>query len=142
MPINNHPETGAILLCDFNQGFVQPEMVKRRPVIVISPKISVRPGLCTVVALSTTPPTPIMSYHYKITMQPPLPAPWDSAECWVKGDMVCAVGFHRLDFVRLGKDKQGKRLYRYDPIPKLDLREVRRCVLNALGMAQLTKHLP
>ncbi|MEQ9178418.1 MAG: type II toxin-antitoxin system PemK/MazF family toxin, partial [Nitratireductor sp.] len=34
-------------MCDFNTGFRVPEMVKRRPVVVISPKIKARPRLCT-----------------------------------------------------------------------------------------------
>jgi len=57
MAINEHPVSGTILMCNFAPGFQQPEMVKRRPVIVISPKISRRPNLCTVVALSTTAPS-------------------------------------------------------------------------------------
>ncbi|HYF85489.1 type II toxin-antitoxin system PemK/MazF family toxin [Azospirillum sp.] len=142
MPIREHPPIGTVLLCDFDQGFREPEMVKRRPVIVISPKISVRAGLCTVVALSTTEPAPNMAYHCQITLDPPLPDPWGDKARWVKGDMVCAVGFHRLDFPRLGKDQGGKRLYRYDPISAADLRRVRHCVLCSLGLAGLTKHLP
>src|SRR3546814_14006270 len=42
MPIREHPVTGTILTCDFNVGFTQPEMIKRRPVVVISPKIANR----------------------------------------------------------------------------------------------------
>lgn len=71
-------------------------MVKRRPVIVLSPKISARPGLCTVVALSTSPPKPIMAYHCQVDFDPPLPDRMASKGVWVKGDMVAAVGFHRL----------------------------------------------
>jgi mRNA interferase MazF len=46
---------GQILICDFSSGFVEPEMVKVRPVVVISPKPrkSIH-SLCTVVPLSTT----------------------------------------------------------------------------------------
>ena len=33
-----HPEIGTVVICDFN-GYIPPEMVKRRPAIVISPKI-------------------------------------------------------------------------------------------------------
>lgn len=142
MPIREHPPVGTILICNFDQGFKEPEMVKRRPVVVISPKISVRAGLCTVVALSTTSPMPEMPYHCRITLDPPLPEPWSDPDCWVKGDMICAVGFHRLDFPRLGTEPGGKRIYRYDPLPVADLRKVRRCVLSALGLGGLTKHLP
>ena len=141
MPIQEHPKIGTVLLCDFDQGFREPEMVKRRPVIVISPKISVRFGLCTVVPLSTTAPQPGMPYHCEITLAPPLPEPWSDQARWVKGDMVCAVGFHRLDFPRYGKDATGKRQYRYDTISADDLLRVRKCVLSALGLGGLTRHL-
>jgi uncharacterized protein YifN (PemK superfamily) len=142
MAIREHPRIGTVLLCDFDQGFRVPEMVKRRPVIVISPKISVRSGLCTVVALSMEPPNPKMPYHCQITLDPPLPEPWGDTARWVKGDMVCAVGFHRLDFPRYGKDPQGKRMHRLDPVSSEDLRRVRVCVLSALGLGSLTRYLP
>jgi uncharacterized protein YifN (PemK superfamily) len=141
MAISEHPAPGALLICDFSPGFREPEMVKRRPVVVISPKIRARAGLCTVVALSTTTPYPMMPYHCEITPLPPLPAPWLSGPMWVKGDMVAAVGFHRLDFFRYAKDRTGRRVYRYDPLPPEDFRRVRRCVLAALGLASLTQHL-
>lgn len=141
MAIERHPKIGTILFCDFNQGFREPEMVKRRPVVVISPPISVRAGLVTVVPLSTSRPAPEMAYHCKITLDPPLPEPWGDQARWIKGDMVCAVGYHRLDLVRMGKDDNGKRLYRTEPLPAEDLKQVRICVLNALGLAGLTRHL-
>ncbi|QJE74113.1 type II toxin-antitoxin system PemK/MazF family toxin [Aerophototrophica crusticola] len=141
MAIREHPKVGTILICDFDQGFKEPEMVKRRPVIVVSPKISTRPGLCTVVALSTTEPRPKMPFHCEIDLDPPLPPPWGDTTRWVKGDMVCAVGFHRLDFIMLGKDMKGVRQYRYETITAADLRRVRGCILNALGLGGLTKHL-
>ncbi|MFC7333996.1 type II toxin-antitoxin system PemK/MazF family toxin [Rhodocista pekingensis] len=141
MPIQDHPPVGTVLLCDFDQGFKEPEMVKRRPVIVVSPKISVRAGLCTVVALSMEDPRPRMPYHCQIRLDPPLPEPWGDQLRWVKGDMIYAVGFHRLDFPRIGKDERGRRLYRTAPIPEDDMRKVRGCVLSALGLGGLTRHL-
>lgn len=150
MPIAEHPLAGAIVNCDFNAGFRVPEMVKRRPVMVLSPKISGRPGLCTVVALSTEAPHPVMPYHKQINLDPPLPAPWENQGVWVKGDMVNAVGFHRLDLIRtcgrpggddLGKDRSGKRRYLLTPQSGETLKIVRRCVLNAIGLSTLTKHI-
>jgi mRNA interferase MazF len=45
---------GIILLCDYSRGgFQAPEMVKRRPAIVISPRLRHRDGLCTVVPVSS-----------------------------------------------------------------------------------------
>jgi uncharacterized protein YifN (PemK superfamily) len=141
MAITEHPATGTILTCDFDAGFKKPEMVKRRLVVVVSPKIRLRPGLCTVVPLSTTEPIPKTSYHCKITIDPPLPERWGNVERWVKGDMICAVGFHRLDLIRLGKDVNGKRQYRYDTLRDDQLIVVRKCILCSLGLAVLTKHL-
>ncbi len=141
MPIKEHPEIGTVMTCDFNAGFREPEMVKHRPVVVISPKIVARPGLCTVVALSTTAPDPVMQYHRQIDIRPRLPARWDSDGVWVKGDMIAAVGFHRLDFLRYGKDVQGRRLYHYSPVSDENLRVIRACVLSGMGLAQLTKSL-
>ena len=141
MPINEHPDTGTVLVCDYDQGFRAPEMVKRRLVLVLSPKISVRHGLCTVVAISSTPPTPEMPYHYKIDFDPPLPKIWGNKDRWVKGDMINAVGFHRLDLLRHGKDRNGKRIYHYDTISEQQLHHVRRSILSGLGLARLTKAL-
>ena len=53
MAIAFHPGQGVVVICDYNQGFVAPEMVKRRPAVILCPKIGIRGGLCTVVALST-----------------------------------------------------------------------------------------
>lgn len=142
MPIQEHPAPGTILMCNFDQGFRQPEMIKRRAVVVVSPRISVRPGLCTVVPLSTTTPQPEMPYHCRLRINPPLPPPFDGDWKWVKGDMICAVGFHRLDLVRLAKGPDGRRRYRRDRLNPEDMRRIRACVLAALGLGGLTKHLP
>jgi uncharacterized protein YifN (PemK superfamily) len=141
MPIREHPALGTILTCDFNAGFKEPEMVKRRPVVVISPKIVGRQGLCTVVALSTTAPDPIMQYHCQIDIRPRLPHPFGSDGIWVKGDMVVAVAFHRLDLIRLGKSQMGSREYLYKPLSADNIKLIRACVLRAMGLSSLTKHL-
>jgi mRNA interferase MazF len=142
MPIREHPILGTVVMCDFNQGFCIPEMVKRRPVVVISPKIANRPGLCTIVCLSTDAPDPVMPYHCQIDLRPRLPAPrWESDGVWIKGDMVYSVAFHRLDLVRLGKDAQGVRKYLLDPLSDDNIRAIRKCVLRSVGLSSLTKHL-
>ncbi|EHN5985923.1 type II toxin-antitoxin system PemK/MazF family toxin, partial [Salmonella enterica] len=49
MPITHHPKPGQILLCDFSQGFKEPEMIKpSRPVIVLSGSMPGRANLVTV----------------------------------------------------------------------------------------------
>jgi mRNA interferase MazF len=139
MSIAEHPCMGTILICDFDTSFKEPEMIKRRPVIVISPKIAMRKGLCTVVALSTTSPRPVLHYHKEISLR--LPPPWASGSMWIKGDMIYAVGFHRLDFVILGKDANGKRKYMREPLTEEQIKLTRICVLKSMGLSLLTKHL-
>ncbi len=142
MPIKQHPGLGAIVTCDFNQGFKEPEMVKLRPVVVVSPQIAWRPGICTVVGLSTTPPNPKRPYHCKLTIAPALPHPWDSEEVWLKGDMIVAVGFHRLNLIRIGRDDATKkRQYQTNVLSKEQLKEVQSCVLHSLGQGnRISKH--
>jgi len=136
-----HPEPGTLLICDYGEEAVEPEMVKRRPVVVVSPRLKLRTGLCAVVALSTTPPNPSEDYHCTIRVDPPLPAPFDSPEIWVKADMLATVGFHRLDLPRTGRDQYGKRKYLTVRITSDELQAVYRCVLCGLGMGRLTPHL-
>ncbi|MGE7418395.1 type II toxin-antitoxin system PemK/MazF family toxin [Methylobacterium tarhaniae] len=128
-------------MCDFNVGFKVPEMVKRRPCVVISPKIAARPGLCTVVALSTDAPDPVMPYHKQINLRPQLPEPWDSDGVWVKGDRVNTVAFHRLDFIRTGKSATGNRTYLYTPLDGETIKIIRGYVLKAMGLSVLLRHL-
>jgi mRNA interferase MazF len=93
--------------------------------------------------MSTQTPHRILPYHYKIEeIIPALPMPYDAGPNWVKGDMVISVGFHRLDFFRYGKDAGGKRVYRYETLPDLDIKNIRACILSSLGLSTLTKHLP
>lgn len=39
MALTFHPKPGAILVCDYDTGFVPPEMVKKRLCIVITPRL-------------------------------------------------------------------------------------------------------
>jgi uncharacterized protein YifN (PemK superfamily) len=80
-------------------------------------------------------PDPVMPYHCQIDIRR------DSDGVWVKGDMVYAVGFHRLDLIRLGKDREGKRTYRMDVLTEEQMRAIKTCILRGLGMSVLTKHL-
>lgn len=140
MSIKFHPSTGMIVICDF-KGFVAPEMVKRRPSIVVSPRFRERDNLCTIVPLSTTDPYKVMPYHYKLIMRDPLPAPYNSPYHWVKADMLCAVSFNRLRLPFIKKKFGGERDYKKIIIMADDLIEVRKCILQGLGMNTLTQHL-
>jgi mRNA-degrading endonuclease toxin of MazEF toxin-antitoxin module len=50
-------------------------MVKRRPAIVISPRLPHRDGLCTVVPVSSDRPDHEVDYVVRLEFNPPLPEP-------------------------------------------------------------------
>lgn len=136
MALQFHPDPGTIVICDF-KGFVPPEMVKRRPDLVISPRFRQRDALCTVVPLSTTNPKSICQYHHKLRFDPPLPAPYDAESMWVKADMLYAVAFSRLNLPQAGTDATtGKRQYDVRHVSELDSRKV-----HGLGLGSLAQHL-
>ena len=116
-------------------------MVKPRLCVVVSKQMSARPALCTVVPLSTTEPHNLMPYHCELHIRFDLPARWGNRKRWVKGDMIYAAGFHRVDLLLLGKDRSGKRIYQTETIGRDDLRRVQSCVLNGLSLQGLTKYL-
>jgi uncharacterized protein YifN (PemK superfamily) len=101
MPINFHPKPGMVLICDYSTGFVPPEMVKKRRVIVVSPYQRNKRGICTVIPLSTSTPEHLEDFHYRFPAGKYnfLSASDDS---WVKADMLATVSFSRLDRVRVG----------------------------------------
>lgn len=139
LAITYHPPRGAIVRANFNQGFKVPEMVKPRLCVVVSPQIEARPGLCTVVPLSTSEPKVIQAYHYKFEIPFVMPKDWGNQPRWAKCDMICAVGFHRLDLLRLGKDDRGRRRYQTNVLSNRHLEEICNCILASLGLPPLTK---
>lgn len=134
MGIIYHPQPGTILRVDFSEGFRTPEMVKRRPAIVISSKLVDREGLCAIVPLSTTAPRTRRDYHCELILEDPLPRPFDTPHMWVKADMVQTVAFHRLALLTRGKLRSGERIYDVRVISPEKLAEVKACVAHALGI--------
>lgn len=133
MAISIHPAPGAILIADFGHNRV-PEIVKRRPVIVISPRFRERTGLCAVVPCSTTAPRKMQPYHYKLIVAPSLPPPYDDEEMWVKADLVYTLSFERLSWPFSGKDGNGKRIYDMRHVSDIDFNGIQDCVRAGLGL--------
>src|SRR5690554_4905370 len=109
MPLPFSPSPGLIVICDF-QGLREPEIVKRRPAIVVSPRSRRSGGLCTVVPCSTTAPIPELAHHFPLRIDPPLPNPYPEPELWVKCDMIYTVSLERLN-LPWTKNENGKRQY-------------------------------
>jgi mRNA interferase MazF len=102
----------TILLCDYSLGgFRAPEMVKRRPAVVIAGRLPRRDNLHTVVPLSGTPSDPRNLYQCEIELAAPLPAPFDETRWWVKADMIATVSLARLELFRTSRDQFGQRKY-------------------------------
>jgi mRNA interferase MazF len=125
VPINFHPKRGTVLMCDFTTGFKAPEMVKRRHVVVVSPRYRRHTGLCVVVPFSTVAPYEIEPHHHEI-----LPGTYDffdpAKSVWAKCDMLTCVCFERLDRVLL----YGR--YQTPLLKEKDLRAIQLGVSKAL----------
>jgi len=145
MAIEFHPRPGQILLCDFSQGFKKPEMVKaNRPVIIITPTFKHRTGLVTVLPLSTVKPEPQMDFHYQLPRNClPQIGIFQDKDCWVKGDMIYTVSFHRLNLIRLGSRNPttGKRIYFNNRLSRERMSEIYRCALFGINLGYLAEYL-
>ncbi len=143
MPIKYPVGVGTVLLCDYSRGgFQEPEMIKRRPAIVLSQRLPYRDGLCAVVPLSTSPPAHAVPYIVKLELTAPLPEPYEAPVMWAKCDMIATVGFARLDLFRTERDHTGKRKYLHPKLPDADLHRVRAGILHSLGLDGWIAPLP
>jgi uncharacterized protein YifN (PemK superfamily) len=120
------PAPGSIVICNF-EGYVQPEMVKIRRVVVISPMRTfkyVTDATVIVVPLSEVEPWPTLPWHHRI----PSGRYAGLRTCWVKGDLIAHVGLVRLDRVLHG------RVWIVPILHADDLFAVRSAVANAIGI--------
>ena len=141
MAILYHVPVGTIVLCNYARGgFVPPEMVKRRPAIVVTPKLAQRDDLCGVLPLSGTIPEHPVSYVVRLELPEPLPEPFDETVWWAKCDVINTVALTRLDLFRVGRDG-GKREYLRPRLTPEQIREVRTGMLNGFGLGELAQHL-
>jgi uncharacterized protein YifN (PemK superfamily) len=140
MAITFYPSQGTVLMCDFGTGFKPPEMVKKRPVVVVSPRRN-NAQLCLVIPLSSVEPIPVEDHHHRLSINS-MPNSLASTESWAKCDMLTVVALSRLDRVADGRGPNGARKYTAKKITDDDLRSIRSGILSALGLNALTEHLP
>lgn len=131
------PRVGAILMCDFPSEFQPPEMVKTRPVVVLSPRLPGRDGLAAIVPISGTEPTPLASHHCVIPARfLPRFMQASGGDRWAKCDMLYTFDLERLSPVKLkGRGSDGRRLYEYPAVDLATLRAIRRGAAAALGIS-------
>lgn len=130
MGIQYHPSIGEALWCDYSG--IEPEMVKRRLVVVVTPKASQRPKLTTVVPISSTAPEIVRPWHVKLDRDPYPKG--NAAELWVKCDMLNVVCFDRLSGYHYRW--AGKRKYQTMKVSADELRKIRDAILSSLGLAK------
>ena len=140
MPITFYPDHGSILMCDFNGGFHPPEIVKKRPVVIVSPRRN-NHQVCTVIPLSTTAPNPIEKHHHCINPSS-LPKSLRGSITWAKCDMIMTVSLSRLDRILDGKGPGGARKYTTGKLTAEDFKSIRMGILYAIGLNSLTIHVP
>ena len=132
MPLQYFPRAGQVLMCDF-KGFEPPEMVKPRPVIIISPKLPSRSQIATVVPISTTAPNKETLYAIRLSKNYH-PKEEDDYPCWAKCDMVMNLCVDRLDGFKIGRRKWANPRCTGE-----DLQAVKLGVIHGLGMGGLIK---
>ena len=133
MALKFQPKPGMVLICDF-RGFEPPEMVKRRPVVVLASNPR-NQRLVTVVPLSTSPPQHRQIWHHLIAG--PLQPLSDNRVIWAKCDMVYTISTVRLFRVR-SSDGEYARLR----VDAADFTEIVRSVLAGLGLSCLVRMGP
>jgi len=141
MALSFHPNPDAILICNYQTGFVEPEMVKTRLCVVVTPRLRRRERLCTVIPLSLTPPEHVCDYHREIEFERELPKPWEGKKRWAKCDMFATVSHGRLSPIGVGRGPSGTRKYIYPTVSLEQLKEIRAGMLCALTFQQLTQYL-
>jgi mRNA interferase MazF len=129
MALGFHANAGDIVICDYSTGFKPPEMVKVRPVVVISPR---RRGgqLVTVVPLSSAAPSPVEPWHYLLPegAYPPARGP-----VWVKADMIATIALARLDRVKM-RGADGSSVYQVFRLGPDAMRAIGLAVKAALNL--------
>ena len=130
MTLNFHPRAGQILVCDFT-GFKEPEMIKPRPVVVVSPRLPNRGEIVSVVPISLTGPLQPALYKVRLSKNYHPDEP-DDVACWAACDMLMNLGLYRLNGFKVGRRK-----WAYPQMTGEDLLAVRRGVLLGLGLDKL-----
>ena len=114
-------------MCDFS-GFQAPEMVKVRPIIVVSPKLPYRSQLVAIVPISLTPPVHDLPFVVRLSRNYH-PGEADELPCWAKCDMIMNISVSRLDGFKVGRRK-----WVNPQATGEDLQSVRNGVLAGLGL--------
>jgi mRNA interferase MazF len=122
------PTGGTVLICDFSGGFRPPEMIEKRPSIVISPKNTNR-GTCVVVPISSQESRNATAIAVPMTTAK---YPFLRKDGWAKCHAPATVSITRLSMMR--DPNTGRGLHTNGTmIDAADLAAVRRGVARFIG---------
>lgn len=131
MALLYYPKQGTLLICGFDEVALGAEMIKRRPVVVVSRRETHNRRLCTVVPLSTTAPPVVHPWHHAMPhLRVPGLAP--NGTIWAKCDMICTVSFERLD--KPHTKSRGGRVYVTQIMDPADMTAITNGVRSYLGL--------
>lgn len=130
MAINFIPRRGAILICNFDLGRVDPEVGKTRRVVVVSPRAfnhrhADRAGLCQVVPLSITKPA---SMDDRYVFIPHTRYKSITEDVWAKAGLVATVSHDRLD------RPYANRRYHSEYVNDDDMKLIEKALIAAFGI--------
>lgn len=114
-------------MCNF-KGFVEPEMIKVRPIMVVSPKLPCRSHIVAIVPISLLGPTHDEPYVVRLSKNYH-PLEENDLPCWAKCDMITNIGLYRLEGFKLDRRK-----WATPQASAEDLESVRAGVLHGLGV--------
>ncbi len=139
MALRFQPQFGQVLICDFPKEFAPPEMIKRRPVVCISPKLRNRFGIATVVPLSTTAPAHKSDFNVEVALEHPISPAYPELTCWAKCDMLYTFSWSRLNAPKTGWC-EGTRQYNFLILPPGTMCEIMTGVLAGMGISGAVRH--
>lgn len=125
-----HPHAGTVLMCDF-RGSIEPEISKKRPVVVVTPRLAFRNRLCMIVPLSLTASANPQPFQVRLSRNYH-PNEEDDLPVWAKCDLIQSVSMQRLD-----RFKTGFRQYVAPSVSDGDLKAIRQGIFAALGYPSL-----
>ena len=140
MALQYHPKPGAIVLADFPTDYLHGEMVKRRPVIVVSKRnVLGRQACATVVPISMTAPHVVEAHHVVVpeaTM--PKGLRQKPGTRFAICNCVNTLSLARMDMVA-GPRIGGGRSYEATQVPSELLLAVRRAVALVLELHETAR---
>ena len=136
MTLRFSPRAGIVAICRFPSPgtAVGAEMVKTRPVIVVSRVLHGRHGVATVVPVSMTPPTEPKRWHVLVPATA-MPRGWREkpGDRWAKCDMVVTVSLERLSMSGVRRH-EGRLHYTSAEIDDRTLRQIRHALAYILEL--------